>query len=694
MFLYDKKRMTDVAVVGGKSVGLAKLIEYGWNVPDFFVITAGTKIDVADFAAELATFAEKLNCNTFAVRSSSINEDAEEGSFAGQFSTILDVPRDKLLQAVRNVVSSCGNRRAKNYSEHFNTRAGEVAVIVQKQLHGDYSGVLFTTSPYNDDERIIETVRGLGESLVSGTASPEGRIFKKGERSNHNVYQNLLDVADVLEKREGKALDIEWTCYKDQVWFLQMRPLTALGDSLPSISNRQWRMYVYRDFCLFAHGIQRIASLPEVQEKLFGFSLPISEGLIVNGREFYSPQSDRHDFELWKRLDKEEFFEEFIKSIKRSVANTRRRVKNLKSTDCCKLSTVELFALYRREIKAYVKSYVPLMMRPDDYLFEKLTALVGEDRAEEIVGAVSISGRKTYYAQEHGKFLSAIAGGDIAAYLRDYEWMGSPLGKTCVTIDEVQFSKRASGITRFVAKEKLRELSSLHKKDMEYKDKILAKLSGEEKKYANLVEEFIYLRTYTTENSDRYFYYIRKYILENIAKRLHMDIDVLLLMSPEEVWETQNGYALSAREIAKRKSGEVVVLSNGISKVYYTGKSYTLLKQLLPNDNAKGAILEGKVACMGEVRAKVKIVNHMQQADDFEEGCILVTTMTTPEITSAIERASGIITDEGGITCHAAIIAREYSVPCLVGTKNATSVLKDGVTVKLDCINGRVTIEK
>ena len=68
--------------------------------------------------------------------------------------------------------------------------------------------------------------------------------------------------------------------------------------------------------------------------------------------------------------------------------------------------------------------------------------------------------------------------------------------------------------------------------------------------------------------------------------------------------------------------------------------------------------------------------------------------MTTPDIALALEKAIGIITDEGGITCHAAIIAREYAVPCLVGTKIATQVLHDGMCVKLDCINGKFEILK
>ena len=71
-----------------------------------------------------------------------------------------------------------------------------------------------------------------------------------------------------------------------------------------------------------------------------------------------------------------------------------------------------------------------------------------------------------------------------------------------------------------------------------------------------------------------------------------------------------------------------------------------------------------------------------------QKGDILVASMTMPQYIPAMEKAAGFITDEGGITCHAAIIARELDVPCIVGTKNATKLLKDGDKVELDAIKG------
>jgi pyruvate, water dikinase len=66
--------------------------------------------------------------------------------------------------------------------------------------------------------------------------------------------------------------------------------------------------------------------------------------------------------------------------------------------------------------------------------------------------------------------------------------------------------------------------------------------------------------------------------------------------------------------------------------------------------------------------------------------------MTTPDYLPAMYKAGAIVTDEGGVTCHAAIVSREFDIPCIVGTQNATSILKDGDQVTVDAMNGKVVI--
>lgn len=93
---------------------------------------------------------------------------------------------------------------------------------------------------------------------------------------------------------------------------------------------------------------------------------------------------------------------------------------------------------------------------------------------------------------------------------------------------------------------------------------------------------------------------------------------------------------------------------------------------------------------MGKAKGKVKIINRRAEIGKMQYGDILVSEMTTPEIIMAMKKAGAIITDEGGITCHAAIISRELKIPCVIGTKIATRALHDEDFVLVDANHGEV----
>lgn len=108
--------------------------------------------------------------------------------------------------------------------------------------------------------------------------------------------------------------------------------------------------------------------------------------------------------------------------------------------------------------------------------------------------------------------------------------------------------------------------------------------------------------------------------------------------------------------------------------------------------------LKGLAVSKGLVQGKVRVIlpsliSELSKDGDFKEGDILVTTMTNPNMIFLMNRASGIITDEGGITCHAAVICRELDKPCIVGTRVATKILRDGDTVTLDASAGTIVKE-
>jgi pyruvate,water dikinase len=104
----------------------------------------------------------------------------------------------------------------------------------------------------------------------------------------------------------------------------------------------------------------------------------------------------------------------------------------------------------------------------------------------------------------------------------------------------------------------------------------------------------------------------------------------------------------------------------------------------------EGPILRGFGASPGVAVGVVRILRSAAEMDQLKQGEILVTSMTTPDMVPAMTQAAAIITDEGGMTCHAAIVSRELGVPCIVGTRQATTVLTSGMEVTVDGKTGMV----
>lgn len=103
-------------------------------------------------------------------------------------------------------------------------------------------------------------------------------------------------------------------------------------------------------------------------------------------------------------------------------------------------------------------------------------------------------------------------------------------------------------------------------------------------------------------------------------------------------------------------------------------------------------LIKGRSASLGVVTGKVRLVMGYKNISSFKEGEILVSPMTMPDFAPAMEKAGAFITDEGGITCHAAILAREFGKPCITGTIVATQVLKNGDLVEVNANTGEIKI--
>jgi pyruvate,water dikinase len=107
-------------------------------------------------------------------------------------------------------------------------------------------------------------------------------------------------------------------------------------------------------------------------------------------------------------------------------------------------------------------------------------------------------------------------------------------------------------------------------------------------------------------------------------------------------------------------------------------------------DAGSEPVVTGRAAAPGLVAGRARVVHSIEEGKELEEGEILVAPMTTPDWVPTMRRAAALVTDGGGITCHAAIVSRELRVPCIVGARTATTALRTGEVVTVDGAAGRI----
>ncbi len=127
-------------------------------------------------------------------------------------------------------------------------------------------------------------------------------------------------------------------------------------------------------------------------------------------------------------------------------------------------------------------------------------------------------------------------------------------------------------------------------------------------------------------------------------------------------------------------------------KIYFDPTSPHRFNIINNSKNSLSDILQGQSAFPGIIRGKVRIIKLVKDAKLLKKGEVLVTSMTDPRYIPVMKRAGAIVTNEGGITCHASIVSRELKKPCIVGTKHATHVLRNGNLVEVNADKGIVKI--
>jgi len=239
----------------------------------------------------------------------------------------------------------------------------------------------------------------------------------------------------------------------------------------------------------------------------------------------------------------------------------------------------------------------------------------------------------------------------------------------------------------------LEKLENYTKDTKKQKEKIIKELNLEKQdiQYYKNASDIIYLKAL---RKDCLFYemFILDRIFKEVAKWLYLSKKQVAYIADWEIIEAMEKEKFDANVLNERI--KFSVYHQNLEKgAIYTGKeAEEFLKKY--NFEKEGEVkvckMEGTCACPGKVKGIVKIINLPGEMGKMEEGNIMVAHTTFPSLVPAMKKASAIVTDDGGITCHAAIVARELKTPCVVGTKVATRALKDGDKVEIDADKGIV----
>ncbi|MFA6514403.1 MAG: PEP-utilizing enzyme [Patescibacteria group bacterium] len=218
------------------------------------------------------------------------------------------------------------------------------------------------------------------------------------------------------------------------------------------------------------------------------------------------------------------------------------------------------------------------------------------------------------------------------------------------------------------------------------------KLEKDIQRFFSAWGDFMVTKTYR-RYAQLFALYKTTFILEEIADRVGIKLKELRFMKSSEIKAALFDGAIDKAEIKKRVEFCVYYTAKD-TELFYSGEEAKNIveKYIQKHEEIEASELKGQCGCRGQARGKVRIVNIISDMQKMQEGDILVSISTQPDLVPAMKKAAAFVTDQGGVTSHAAIVAREMRKPCVIATKIATKVLHDGDLVEVDADKGIVKV--
>lgn len=383
-----------------------------------------------------------------------------------------------------------------------------------------------------------------------------------------------------------------------------------------------------------------------------------------------------------------------------------------------KLTNVELYSWYKKYFQGYLDTYPygePLAWILKDAVAEDLERYLGKraglGRAKDILQTL-ITPRELSFISEEEYRLSKIAlafkqNGNafspaikktLQRHVRNFSWIPYDYGVMLWTTED--FKKRVRELARQDLAAKLTQFKNYSKRTAKEQQKLFRDLgvNSKNQKMFFALQTLTYLNDYKKEVFSRSHVLVRG-LQDEMAKRIGLNWNLFGFMSLKELQLALQGKPIVSKADIKKRFQQSIFEGMPKKEPWFTvgRKADEIISELEP-DRMEEVVpvqeVHGQVASRGIVQGKVKVLLSPQESSLIKKGNILVAIMTSPDYVIAMKKAAAIVTDEGGMTSHAAIVSRELRIPCVTGTKIATKVFKDGDLVEVDADNGVVRILK
>ncbi len=729
------------ALLGNKAANLARLAVAGFPVPAGVVVTPTAAADWERACARLGRAVAELGGGTgqrFAVRSSGTAEDLAGASFAGQYETVLDVGIDELPGAVRRVLDSAASARVSAYRrahpEAAAAPAGDssgagagMAVLIQVMVAADAAGVAFTANPLTGDreEVVITAVRGLGERLVAGQATGDQWIVRDGQaRCTRAAEQaitggqarQIATLARRVHAHFTSPQDLEWAISagtaraNGRLWLLQARPMTALPD--PVAWTPPARGYWMRNLRLGEW-------LPEPMTPLFADWLleRVDHGELQATRDHLGGmlQFPHAAINGWyylatPPLSPRTILAALLQGRGRLLRFLRYGVlgpsRDPVAADRHLLASLaeewhaELLPRYRRLVLAGEQQLQAASPEQLAGIIDQVGAAAGEQLwSLEVVGgsAWKMEGALARFYRQH---LASTAGTSVQRLLAGLP--GTQPDLPAHAVQSLDWAHPTAGELGWPPPRP----SDRHRELAARREALTAQFTAALAGRPRLQEQFRAL----LEVTQRYVT-----IREQQARHLTLGWPLLrrcalrlgqTLRASGVIDQAEDVFFLTRAELGSRTPSQDVVSrrratwerQRRLPAPLTIGRPPRLLaKELLAAVEAvrtggpapEGAIV-GQPASPGRATGPARIVNGPGDFDGFQAGEVLVARATTPAWTPLFARAVAVVTDGGTLAAHASLVAREYGIPAVVGTGDATSRLHDSQVITVDGSAGLV----